>query len=93
MFADIHTHTDTRVYVHVPLLWWHTGSKSRSMNIASSSGWQPARKRSTMEERDAVAALPWNLLPTFVRIRPYRILRNDEPTDPVNNIQFIQTLI
>lgn len=49
------------------------------MNIASSSGWQPARKRSTMEERDAVAALPWNLLPTLVRIRPYRILSDGNP--------------
>lgn len=49
------------------------------MNMASSSDWHPARKRSTMEERDAVAALPWNLLPTFVRIRPYRILHDDNP--------------
>lgn len=69
--------------MHVPWLWWRTGSRSRSMNIPSSSGWQPAKKRSTMEERDAVAALPWNLLPTLVRIRPYKILHNDNPQTPL----------
>lgn len=60
------------------------------MNIASSSGWQPARKRSTMEERDAVAALPWNLFPTLVRIRPYRILHDDDddPHIPLTSSKF-----
>lgn len=70
------------MYMCVPWLWWQTGSRSRSMNIASSCGWQPARKRSTMEERDAVAALPWNLLPALVRIRPYRILHNNNSNNP-----------
>lgn len=59
----------------VPPAWWQTGSSRRSINMPISSGRQAARKRSTMEERETVFALLWNLLPTLVRIRPYSILQ------------------
>ncbi|KAG7250932.1 hypothetical protein CRUP_027430 [Coryphaenoides rupestris] len=58
----------------VPSAWWPRGSSSRRMNMPSSSAWQPPRKRSTMEERAAADALPWNLLPPLLRRRPNRIL-------------------
>lgn len=58
----------------LPWLWWQTGSSSRSMNIPSSSAWQPAKKRRIMEDREAALAFPWNLLPALLRRRPNRIL-------------------